>query len=312
MWYLYCMPIYVETRIRGSLEEVWRRTQTPDLHAEWDLRFTSIEYLARPDPAEPQRFRYATRLAPGIEIAGWGETAGEQHADGSRTSALRFGSDDPRSLIREGSGYWKYEVQPDGVRFFTGYDYVVRWGAAGRVLDRVVFRPLIGWATAWSFDRLRLWIERGVEPRRIAAQAAIHALSAAAIAFVWIWHGLVPKLAGPHPDELQLAVEAGLPEPWAVPATQLAGALELGFGLLFPWVARARWPWWLTLALMVAATAGVILHSPHRLGGAFGPITVNLPMAVLAVIGLLARRDLPSAAHCLRRPPGRDHQEHRT
>lgn len=27
-----------------------------------------------------------------------------------------------------------------------------------------MFHPLIGWATAWSFDRLRLWIERGIPP----------------------------------------------------------------------------------------------------------------------------------------------------
>jgi hypothetical protein len=33
-------------------------------------------------------------------------------------------------------------------------------------VDRLVFRPLMGWATAWSFDRLRLWCERGISPAR--------------------------------------------------------------------------------------------------------------------------------------------------
>ncbi|MBC7763625.1 MAG: SRPBCC family protein, partial [Candidatus Saccharibacteria bacterium] len=36
-----------------------------------------------------------------------------------------------------------------------------RWG---RLLDRVMIRPLVGWMTAWSFDRLRIWAETGVEP----------------------------------------------------------------------------------------------------------------------------------------------------
>jgi hypothetical protein len=51
-----------------------------------------------------------------------------------------------------------------GTRFITRYDYDTRFGAPGRVLDRLVFRPLLGWATAWSFDRLRLWLEEGIAP----------------------------------------------------------------------------------------------------------------------------------------------------
>ncbi len=179
-------PIYVETQIRGTMDELWRLTQTPDLHERWDLRFTSITYLDRASDAEAQRFRYATRIGFGLEIEGWGETVGERAAGGARTSALRFGSDDPRSLIRAGSGYWRYEQIEDRVRFITGYDYEVRWGTIGRALDGLVFRRLMGWATAWSFDRLRLWIEAGIEPRQAARQALVHALATAAAAFVWI------------------------------------------------------------------------------------------------------------------------------
>jgi hypothetical protein len=84
--------------------------------------------------------------------------------DGSATSALRFWSDDRRALIREGSGYWRYVPTDDGVRFITRYDYATRWGMVGALVDRVAFRPLLGWATAWSFDRLRLWLERGISP----------------------------------------------------------------------------------------------------------------------------------------------------
>src|SRR5215469_8438115 len=36
--------------------------------------------------------------------------------------------------------------------------------SVGRVTDRFLFRPFLGWATAWSFDRLRVWIEHGIPP----------------------------------------------------------------------------------------------------------------------------------------------------
>lgn len=151
------------------MDELWEKTQQPELHQRWDVRFTQIEYLPRVGDGEPERFRYATRIGLGFRIKGEGESVGEKAgADGSRTSALRFSSADPRSLILEGSGYWRYVPTEQGVRFLTSYDYRTRFGMAGRALDRVVFRPLLGWATAWSFDRLRLWLEEGIEPEESA------------------------------------------------------------------------------------------------------------------------------------------------
>ncbi|WP_418959191.1 hypothetical protein [Streptomyces tritici] len=163
------MGLYVETRVRAGMETLWERTQEPAEHQRWDLRFTEIAYLPRAE-GEPQRFRYATRVLPFLAVAGTGVSAGERHrAGGDRVSALRFASPHPLSLLAEGSGYWRYVPGPDGVRFLTGYDYRPRWGRFGRVADRLVFRPLMGWATAWSFDRLRLWCEHGITPERSRA-----------------------------------------------------------------------------------------------------------------------------------------------
>lgn len=39
------MSIYVETLIRTNMDTLWRCTQTPGLHARWDLRITEIDYL---------------------------------------------------------------------------------------------------------------------------------------------------------------------------------------------------------------------------------------------------------------------------
>ncbi|MER6251309.1 hypothetical protein ABT224_08025 [Streptomyces sp. NPDC001584] len=165
------MGLYVETGIRVGMDELWERSQDPAQHQRWDLRFTSIGYLPRAE-GEPQRFRYATRVLPFLSVHGTGISAGERHrADGTRVSALRFASEHPLSLLAEGSGYWRYVPGPDGIRFLTGYDYRPRWGRFGALADRLVFRPLMGWATAWSFDRLRLWCERGTTPGRALARA---------------------------------------------------------------------------------------------------------------------------------------------
>ncbi|WP_310739042.1 hypothetical protein [Microbispora sp. H10830] len=156
----------MECLIRADMEDLWERTQRPELHQRWDLRFTEIDYLPRADDG-PQYFRYAFRLLPGLLITGTGVTAGERHDTGGRTSALRFSSGHPLSLMRSGSGYWRYVPTSDGVRFITRYGYRPGWG---RAVD-LVFRPLIGWATAWSFDRLRLWLGTGQTPERSLWQA---------------------------------------------------------------------------------------------------------------------------------------------
>ena len=97
--------------------------------------FLTRSSICRDSETEPQRFRYATRIGFGVEVAGEGETVGERDlADGSRSSALKFGSDDPLSIIREGSGYWKYIPTADGIRFLTWYDYRTRFGAVGRAV----------------------------------------------------------------------------------------------------------------------------------------------------------------------------------
>lgn len=161
------MSLYIETIIRGSLDDLWQKTQDPTLHQQWDLRFSDIHYLPKEDPTAPQRFLYQTRLGLGMAIKGMGESrATRQDTTGKRTSSLKFWSDAPISLIRDGAGYWQYEPTPEGVHFLTRYDYHTRFGWLGNQLDHYFFRPLMAWATAWSFDRLRLWVEKGQSPQR--------------------------------------------------------------------------------------------------------------------------------------------------
>lgn len=299
------MNVYVEILIRAPMDAIWTHTQTTELHERWDLRFSDINNLPRIAIAEPQRFRYTTRLGFGIAISGDGETVGQRHLpDGSRASALRFGSAHPLSIIREGSGYWKYVPTADGVLFLTSYDYETRFGRAGAAFDRFVFRPLIGWATAWSFDRLRLWLEQGIEPAQALRQSVIHGIARVGLAAVFLYHGLVPKILGPDPQEVQMFGDVGVPAANIGQAAVALGIAEivLAVGLLALWHSR-RLPA-TCAAFAIVSTAIVAVASPRYLGAAFNPVTLNLGVLCLAAIDLVVLPGLPSAGRCRRRPEG--------
>ncbi|WP_047153441.1 hypothetical protein [Aneurinibacillus tyrosinisolvens] len=61
-------PIYVETFIRSNRDMVWDYTQDSEKHEQWDLRFSHIKYLPRPDESVPQRFLYQTNIGFGLVI----------------------------------------------------------------------------------------------------------------------------------------------------------------------------------------------------------------------------------------------------
>jgi hypothetical protein len=294
--------IYVEVLIHSPLEEVWAKTQTPSLHERWDLRFTGINYLPRPDESQPQRFRYTTRVGFGLQISGEGESIATRVTNGDSTSALKFWSNDRKSLILKGSGYWKYSQQNGDTRFLTWYDYQTRFGVFGKLIDRLIFRPLIGWATAWSFDSLRLWIEQGIDPSISRLHSVIHALVRWSLAFIWLYHGFVPKLMLPSADELSMLQSAGIPPIALSFALILFGIAEVALGLAYLLLWRSRRLFLFTILGMIAATFGIMATSPHMLIAAFNPLTLNLCVAVLAFIGYAVSKHLPSARNCLRKP----------
>ncbi len=203
-----------------------------------------------------------------------------------------------RSLIREGSGYWKYIDRGDHVQFFTWYDYEVRWGWFGAVLDRLVFRPMIGWATAWSFDRLRLWAEGGTPPQNTLNATLIFTIARLTIIFIWLWHGLVPKLLLPQADELHLLAAQHLPgglRPWA-------GAAEISLALIGLIAWRWRGYFSMTAVFMLAALIAVSVTASDYLAHAFNPLTLNLGMIALCAVGYLAAPHAAFAGRCKRQP----------
>ena len=196
---------------------------------------------------------------------------------------------------------------PDGasIRFLTRYDYAPRFGLLGRWLDALVFRPLLGWATAWSFDRLRRWLEQGLEPETALRQALIHAAARYGLAAVWIYQGLVPKLLAPERGELALLEATGFFGGYGRPALTLIGLAEIGLGLLMLARPGARWPFAATLLVLPAFALAALFAAPASFLAPFNPPTLILAMAALASIGWWASKDVVSARHCRRRPgPG--------
>jgi len=284
---------------------LWEATQDPARHQRWDLRFGSIRSLPGVD-GQPQRFTYATTVIPGFTVAGTGESLGDRdRPDGSRWSGLKFWADDRRSLIRSGAGYWRYLPTDDGIRFLTRYDYRPRWGRLGEVADQWVFRPTFGWATAWSFDRLRLWLEEGVAPERSRDQAVAHAASVAGLAGVWLYQGLVPKLWRVDPGEVDLWRRSGLRTSWARTAVRGAGAVELALGLVTIAHSSRRWPFVATAVLMPALVAGAAQADRRVLVRAFNPVSLNWAVVALAVCALATSEGRPSGRRPLRAAPDR-------
>ena len=143
-------PIHVKVRLKTSLEALWALTQDHRLHPTWDHRFSHIEMLAAEIRTGTQML-YEKKLL-GMTVRGFGRY--KLHKP-MQQSTFEFWSDDWRSLIRRGAGLWRYTpVDGQTIEFATSYTYEVRWGLAGRWIDRLAFRPAFQWFTEQSFKRL--------------------------------------------------------------------------------------------------------------------------------------------------------------
>lgn len=297
-------PIYVESVIRAPIERIWEATQQPAQHQRWDARFGSITYLPA-EVGEPQKFTYATTVVRGVTISGTGESLGDRNrADGSRWSGLKFWASDRRSILEAGAGFWRYIPTADGVRFLTRYDYRTRWGAFGRVADRWVFRPVFGWATAWSFDRLRMWLEDDVPPEHARDRSIVHAVAVAALVGVWLYQGLVPKIWKVDADEVAIwSSSLGLGTSAARAAVRASGAVEVVMGLATMLWSSKRWPFVVTLLAMPALAVATGIGDATSLTRAFNPVSLNLAVAALAATALATHSGRPSGRRPLRRAP---------
>jgi uncharacterized protein YjeT (DUF2065 family) len=294
--------LYIETKIRCDLDTLWRYTQDPALHEQWDLRFTSITYLTKSSTEATQKFTYATKIGFGLAVEGVGESvATKSTGSGENISVLKFWSDSSLSLIKVGSGYWKYVVQPDGIRFFTGYDYTTRWGFFGKWIDRMFFRPLIRTATAISFDALKNWIERGIHPKQAYRAKLTVLIATLALSLVWIYHGLVPKILFPQNGEIALFQASHLFVGEEALVVRLIGVGEILFGLLLLFWQRKALHIVNMLALGFLGFSALISNRTVATYP-FNPVTFNFALIVLSLVAIVNMHNLPKARNCITRP----------
>lgn len=294
--------IYVEIEIDSDIDAVWNASQIPDLHSQWDIRFSSITYLPKKDD-EPQMFTYKRSITPLLTVEGWGKSTGTfNKGDGTRSSSLHFGTNQWFSPIKEGKGYWKYEPQQKRTKFLTQYDYDANFGSLGKMLDAFVFRPMIGWGTALSFDVLKRWLEKGESPRsqyfRFGTTYGLSML----FAFIWIYHGLIPKIIGKHPEEMRM-LSSVIPIDTSQITTLLIGIgiTEMLFGVLWLVYMRKKHLFALQLVVFPMLTIAAIIAAPEAAIHPFNPVTFNLSLFVLSLIGYFSSDYLPTAKSCKRK-----------
>lgn len=291
--------IYVETPVRTTLETALHFTQSPRLLTQWDLRFTSIDYLLRSDPDLPQRFHYSRRTRLGVRFNGEGEIKDlVRHADDVWSYTVRFWSVNGKSFIRSGTSNWHYSVAGEQVYLGTDLDYDVRHGFIGELTDRLVMRPLLGWATAWSFDCLRLWLEEGIPPAVSFGRYVGHAVGNCTVAAIWLYQALIIALfAMRGPTDMPAMLQ-----PLAANATVLLAGLAIAsalFGVLFVFLG-SRVLHTVNVALVLFALVVTLLLAPGLFLQFFNPVVWAAAMIAISTMTLLNAENIVQARRCRR------------
>lgn len=297
-------PIYVSAEMNTTMEKLWKYTQEPHIHTEWDARFTEISYVEKKE-GEPQKFSYKTKIGFGLEIAGEGEAIGEIRKEtGERISSLKFWTDNTLSLIQIGRGYWKYTPRKEHIHFETQYDYDTRFGRIGNVIDFYMFLLLLGWATAWSFDALKLWLEKGLHPRLLIRRTMTYWLVCFLFAFVWMYQGIFPKIIFSHPEEMKMLSAIIDSTGNSIAILKVIGMLEIIFGIIWLFPVPKQKLFILHIFMLIALTIVAGFTNIASFTKPFNPITLNLLLIGLSIVGYINSFDLPSAKNCKRKRKG--------
>jgi hypothetical protein len=153
------------------------------------------------------------------------------------------------------------------------------------------------WATAWSFDCLKNWIEKGLHPRQaIRAQLTV-LLSNATLGIIWIYQGLIPKLLYSDTGEIEILKQSGLFTGNEKSVLTVIGWVEILFGFIILFVHRKPVHIINIIALLLLSTA-TIFSNAIIFTFPFNPFSLNISMISISLIALLNIRDLPKASNC--------------
>lgn len=119
----------------------------------------------------------------------------------------------------------------------------------------------------------------------------VHWLARASLAFVFAYHGLVPKLIILSPGEQVLLQAHGLAH--ATWLSQAAGVAELALAalLLMP---RLAWPLLVAAVVLLGLLVDVAVMQPSMLVDAFNPVSLNVAGMALCAVAWLSRQDAAS------------------
>ena len=110
------------------------------------------------------------------------------------------------------------------------------------------------------------------------------------MAGIWLYQGLVPKLLGPHPDEVAMSAAFGIPVGPQSAVSYAAGAGEVLLGLCILFFARRAWPQLVSAVVTAGLLVFVAVYVPRFLVGAFNPVVMNVASMVLSAVAVAALR----------------------
>ena len=116
-----------------------------------------------------------------------------------------------------------------------------------------------------------------------------------ASAGVWLYQGLVPKLLGPHADEVAMISALGVKVEHIPAVAASAGWMEIALACCIFAFYRHLWPHLVSALALTGLLAFVATCAPHYLGDAFNPVATNIPLAALSIGAILMLRDRDSA-----------------
>lgn len=103
------------------------------------------------------------------------------------------------------------------------------------------------------------------------------------LAFVFIYHGLVPKIIWLSPIEAHLTNLHGIGIPAGI-LSPIAGAFEIGLGVSIILIKKSLIPVYAAAVLLVVLLADAALLMPSLLIEAFNPVSINIASLVLCYL----------------------------
>jgi hypothetical protein len=154
------------------------------------------------------------------------------------------------------------------------------------------------YATSWSFDCLKNWIEKGLHPKQaIKAQVTV-LLASVTLAVVWVYQGLLPKILFPDTGELALLRKSELFVGAETTVLPLVGLAEILFGLIILFV-QNKIIHFFNIALLLLLSVAAILSDASIFTLPFNPFSLNISLIMISIIAIVNFKYLPKASNCI-------------